>query len=149
MTCCSSGKARVYYNIPSKSGLKYKLKGSTKWQTIFANELLTFSCIKFSGTTITWTCPLDLENGFGGQSGSYTHPVPISFLGVQGGFQVSNWIINCQTISNPIESVNIPSTCARNGDPPININFTENEKYKFTITGTDTNTKYVDIEVDE
>jgi hypothetical protein len=44
MTCCSSGKARVYFNIPQKGGLKYRLKGEKVWITITADERLTSSC---------------------------------------------------------------------------------------------------------
>ena len=99
MTCCSSGKARIYYNIPTQGGLKYKLKNSTKWNTIIANEPLTSSCVLFSGTKIEWNCPFDIQGGFGGQSGSYTHPRQITPQGLQGGTQVTNWIIVCQTIS--------------------------------------------------
>ena len=147
MICCSSGKARVYYNIPTQGGLKYKLKNSTKWIKIAANEELTHQCIDFSGTKLEWNCPL--ESGGGGQIGSYIHPAQIKRIGLLGGGQVTNWIIICQTVSEPIQSINIHSTCPRFGNPPQNIRFTENVKYKFTVTGTETGTKYLEIEVDE
>jgi hypothetical protein len=44
MKCCSSGKARVYWIIPTKGGLKFKKKGEKKWQTVDADEPLTYTC---------------------------------------------------------------------------------------------------------
>lgn len=42
--CCSSGQAKITYTIPSEGGLKYRLKGQSKWNLISANEPLTSQC---------------------------------------------------------------------------------------------------------
>lgn len=54
--CCSTGKARVYYIIPGKGGLKYKLKGQTKWQTVTAEEPLTSTCTDIPNVLVGGQC---------------------------------------------------------------------------------------------
>jgi hypothetical protein len=54
ITCCSTGKARVYYIKPGKGGLKYKRKGQTKWETITADEKLVHECVENNRTEGIW-----------------------------------------------------------------------------------------------
>ena len=44
IVCCSTGKARVFYQIPRSGGFKIRLKGETKWITYPAAEKVTFAC---------------------------------------------------------------------------------------------------------
>ena len=48
--CCSSGKAKITYNIPSEGGLKYRLKGEKKWNFVSGSDLKT-ECVDKSGKT--------------------------------------------------------------------------------------------------
>jgi hypothetical protein len=82
--CCSSGKARVYYIIPGKGGLKYKRKGQTKWETITADEKLVHECVennRTEGIWLNWTDGDGLAKETLLQSGLYEPPKT----------KVSNW----------------------------------------------------------
>lgn len=84
IVCCSTGKARVYYIIPGKGGLKYKRKGQTKWETITADEKLLSECVennRTEGIWLNWTDGDGLAKETLLQSGLYEPPKT----------KVSNW----------------------------------------------------------
>ena len=141
MICCWSGKARVYYNIPTQGGLKYKLKNSTKWITILGNETLTSSCIISAGTTVNFAC--NQSQNFDSRS----FPYKVSIVELIGGTRVAFWNIVCKRQDNN-ENLSIETRCDRNAEAP-NYFLSGNTTSIFTITGTETGTKYLEIEVDE
>lgn len=135
MTCCSSGKARVYFNIPTKGGLKYKLKNSTKWTTLLADEPLTHSCSQATEKDAQYsvTCGID---------GFDCNPFcvgPISWIG-NNAIQTGNGIFYFQG-----------RIVGRNCDGNLTIvrQSPGKDSKIFTVTGTETGTKYLEIEVDE
>jgi hypothetical protein len=133
--CCSSGKARVYYNIPTQGGLKYKLKNSTKWITILRNEPLTHSCSPGTEKDAQYfvTCGID---GFDCNPWCVG---PISWIG-NNAIQTGNGISYFQG-----------RLVGRNCDGNLTIERQSPGKdpFIFTVTGTETGTKYLEIEVDE
>lgn len=140
-TCCSSGKARVFYNIPTQGGLKYKLKNSTKWRTMLVDEKVTHECVAFSGTTVNWACS-------SGETGETTFNYPVSIDEVVGGTRVSGFYVLLGTRTDTGGGVSVDTRCDRFGPAP-NYFLSGNSRYKFTVTGTETGTKYLEIEVDE
>lgn len=56
IVCCSTGKARVYYIVPGKGGLQYKLKGQSTWKKVLADEPLTTKCEDIPGVTKGGQC---------------------------------------------------------------------------------------------
>ena len=170
-TCCSSGKARVYFNIPTQGGLKYKING--KWKTIPVDEPLTSTCNFISKTGGQTGIPykvyfhVDSING-----GSYDYyQIYEGEIGGIDAYDPNNWV-KIQT-GKGSELVYAPSSdptfwydgfignssiryVANGGIKITNIVRVDGQqdesikqKYKFTVTGTETETKYLEIEVDE
>lgn len=140
--CCSSGKARIYYNIPTKGGLKYKFKGSNKWTTITSNESLISSCIKMpvpekyynvAGNNIyvgTFLAPFEYSAGVNYLSVTDSR-------GYTAGRNVFPWFTPEQGESYPPYTVAI---WRADGTSPEN-DLAE-QKYKFVVKGADSGTIY-------
>jgi hypothetical protein len=158
-TCCSSGKARVYYNLPKKGELKYRLKGEKVWKTITVVEPLECTCItKYNGLSYSIAGHYDTfdktTNVFKGRT-SFSAIVLGPILGFEEvnitGGSITFGSFSLRAITQQGSHIIVQkleyNTLAQftytvqrlNGEDPK----------QFTITGTETNTKYVDIEVDE
>jgi hypothetical protein len=159
-TCCASGKARVYYNIPIKGGLKYRLKGEKAWKTILADETLTTTCIVKNNAVTNYLVQGTFDISYG--------PEP---LAPPDGTRIENF---SKVILGPIlwfeeraelggfgldaitalGRVNIRSQSGAYRYI-VYFNYTvtrldgQPDKKQFTVTGTETGTKYLEIEVDE
>lgn len=155
--CCSSGKARVYYNIPEKGGLKYKLKGEKAWKTITADESLASNCVTknnaITNYLISGTFNLFFSRGLS-SNGTFSRVILGPILSIEkiqgdGNTQLTGLIVNIpngvislhSNSSFDLVTANYQYTVTRADNQP--------DKKQFTVTGTETETKYVDIEVDE
>jgi hypothetical protein len=196
--CCSSGKARIYYNIPTKGGLKYKLKNSTQWKSIFAEESLTSTCLEIPGAFTGGQCDNKSYRVFINHNQSYqpnpVYPAIIKnydyYFDTNGRVDFIKFLsiektgINSISVSRGFGNVFIHAYAIRNQDGQefttgfsaliirdyttniysvtgiIRLDGTSkaddidqcggnNPTKKFTVTGTETGTKYLEIEVDE
>ena len=155
-TCCSTGKARVYWIVPTKVGLKYRLKGEKAWKTILADEPLTSNCVIKNNAITNYLVAGNVYVSFG--NSSYNQGFSKIILGPilnftssgDGTTQGASLLAITQNGAIPIHSTtssyylltaNYQYTVTRLDGQP--------DKKQFTVTGTETGTKYVDIEVDE
>ncbi len=146
-TCCSSGKARVYYNIPLQGGLKYRLKGESIWRLISANEPLTSSCVfleyhqtpnesyfvNFYSSTNTIEDYFIINEPFSSAvsiEDFLSNNIIVKRVGVKG---YGGYSLFSNDLTYKLKK--------KNGQEPP-------KKYKFTVTGTETNTKYLEINVE-
>lgn len=165
-TCCSSGKARVYYNIPQQGGLKYKLKNSTKWATISENETLSHDCKinqnlnRQYSVKIKFSCSLSGNSEandilLGPLAGKILFREKIEYS--NSGMSIYLWQFSTNSGISWINSgCNTRKAPEDTGDRDlllshsVEIDLIDDPKpKKFTVTGTETGTKYLEIEVDE
>jgi hypothetical protein len=160
MTCCSSGKARVYYNIPQKGGFKYRIKGEKAWTTILANEPLSSTCVTINNAITNYLIegtadiaygpePLDPPNG--SWIARFNRVIPGPILGIEERADLGGYALDVIIPSGRINLIGNSGAYRY----IVNFNYTvtrldgQPDKKQFTITGSETETKYVDIEVDE
>ena len=166
-TCCASGKTRVYYNVPTKGGLKYKLKNSNKWQTIFpnSNESLNSTCIINENLNRQYLVKLDYscstENRtvnkilWGPLEGKIIFREKIEYS--NSGMALYLWQYSFDSgINWTYSGCHTRKAPENEGDRDILSGYSlkidligDPKPKKFTVTGTETGTKYLEIEVDE
>ena len=158
--CCSSGKARVCYNIPQKGGFKYRIKGEKAWTTILANEPLSSTCVTINnaitnylieGTADIAYGPEPLDPPDGSWIISFNRVIPGPILGIEERAELGGYALD---VIIPSERINIIGNSGAYRYI-VNFNYTvtkldgQPDKKQFTITGTETGTKYLEMEVDE